>query len=200
MQCYLDDMHPDRMIVEDDVTISFRVTAACHGPRSCDNRLILREGCYIGCNATLLGGLPRGDIEIGAYATVGACSLVNRSVPPLATAIGIPAKIVRTVRTPWGADDDKTEALARKYLAEPALRPRINPSCGQFNEPVSVTMESGGGDSVFIHYTIDGSEPTEDSTRYNALFRIDQTTVIKARAFKGGHLPSEVISATITIL
>ena len=32
MQCYLDDLHPQRMVIEDDVVVSYRVTFACHGP------------------------------------------------------------------------------------------------------------------------------------------------------------------------
>ena len=116
MQCYLDDLHPRRMVIEDDVVVSYRVTFACHGPRTRDHRLILRQGCYIGANATLLGGCLHGDVEIGPYATVGACALVTKSVPPLATVVGIPAKVVRTGRPPWESDDGRTEELCRKYL------------------------------------------------------------------------------------
>ncbi len=114
MQCYLDDMHPDRISIEDDVVVSYRVTFACHGPRSDNHRLILHKGCYIGCNATLLGGLPSGDIEIGAYASVGSCSLVNRSVAPLTTVAGIPARVIRKNRMPWGSDDHKYETIVRE--------------------------------------------------------------------------------------
>lgn len=116
MQCYLDDLYPHRIVIEDDVVVSYRVTFACHGPRTRDHRLILRQGSYIGTNATLLGGRLQGDVEIGPYATVGACSLVTRSVPPLATAVGVPAKVVRSGRTPWEANDEQTEELRRKYL------------------------------------------------------------------------------------
>ena len=116
MQCYLDDLHPRRMVIEDDVVVSYRVTFACHGPRTRDHRLILRQGCYVGANATLLGGCLHGDVEIGPYATVGACALVTKSVPPLATVVGIPAKVVRTGRPPWESDDGRTEELCRKYL------------------------------------------------------------------------------------
>ena len=117
MQCYLDDLHPQRMVIEDDVVVSYRVSFACHGPRTRDHRLILRQGSYIGTNATLLGGCLHGDVEIGPYATVGACALVTKSVPPLATAVGIPAKVVRTGRPPWEADDGRADDLRRKYLA-----------------------------------------------------------------------------------
>ena len=129
MQCYLDDLHPKRLVIEDDVVVSYRVAFACHGPRTRDHRLILREGSYIGVGATLLGGLARGDVEIGPYATVGACSLVNRSVPPLATVAGVPARILRIGRTPWESDDPRTEELCRKYgIAPPPAATSVPPS------------------------------------------------------------------------
>ncbi|NLW86777.1 MAG: hypothetical protein GXY38_07880 [Planctomycetes bacterium] len=56
MQCYLDDVCPQEMVIEDNVTISYRVTFACHGPRMENRKLVLREGCYIGTSATVLGG------------------------------------------------------------------------------------------------------------------------------------------------
>lgn len=128
MQCYLDDMHPGRMVIEDDVVVSYRVTFACHGPRSRDHRLILREGCYIGTGATLLGGRAHGDVEIGPYATVGACALVNRSVPPMTTVVGVPAKAVHKGRTPWESDDDRTEELLRRFSADSPTPSRPDPT------------------------------------------------------------------------
>jgi UDP-2-acetamido-3-amino-2,3-dideoxy-glucuronate N-acetyltransferase len=53
-------------------------------------RTVVRRGASIGTNATILGGL-----EIGERATVGAGSVVTRSVPPGATVAGNPAKILK---------------------------------------------------------------------------------------------------------
>ena len=135
MQCYLDDLHPTRMVIEDDVVVSYRVTFACHGPRTRDHRLILREGSYIGAGATLLGGLASGDVEIGPHATVGACSLVNRSVPPLATVAGVPARILRTGRTPWESDDPRTEEWCRKYGVSPTAATPAAPKSEPDRDP-----------------------------------------------------------------
>ena len=114
MQCYLDDMHPDRMAIEDDVVISYRVTIACHGPRSDNHRLILKKGCYIGCNATLIGGRPQGDVVIGEYASVGACALVYKSVPPLTKVAGIPAYVIRQNQMPWAGDDHRLKEIMQR--------------------------------------------------------------------------------------
>jgi UDP-2-acetamido-3-amino-2,3-dideoxy-glucuronate N-acetyltransferase len=53
-------------------------------------RTIVRRGASIGTNATILGGL-----EIGERATVGAGSVVTKSVPAGATVAGNPARILR---------------------------------------------------------------------------------------------------------
>lgn len=53
---------------------------------------VLRHGCSIGANATLLPG-----ISIGQHAMVGAGAVVTRSVPPYAVVVGNPARIIRYV-------------------------------------------------------------------------------------------------------
>jgi acetyltransferase-like isoleucine patch superfamily enzyme len=47
-------------------------------------------GCWVGDNVTILEG-----VEIGDGAIVGAGSVVTRSVPPYAIAVGNPAKVMR---------------------------------------------------------------------------------------------------------
>ena len=48
---------------------------------------VLREGCSVGANATVLPG-----VEIGRYALVGAGSVVTRDVPDFALVLGNPAR------------------------------------------------------------------------------------------------------------
>lgn len=52
-------------------------------------RTIVRRGASIGTNATILGGL-----EIGERATIGAGSVVTKSVPADVTVAGNPARII----------------------------------------------------------------------------------------------------------
>lgn len=56
-----------------------------------ERRVIVGEDCWVGANVTLLSGtkLRRGVV-------VGACSLVNKEIPPYAVVVGIPAKIIAT--------------------------------------------------------------------------------------------------------
>lgn len=53
-------------------------------------KTILRNGCSIGANSTILCGL-----EIGEYAMVGAGSMVCKDVPARAVVYGNPAEIIR---------------------------------------------------------------------------------------------------------
>ena len=73
-------------IIEDDVLIYQGVTlggvSLSHGKR----HPTIRRGVVIGAGAKILG-----NIEVGAYAKIGANSVVVKNVPESSTAIGIPA-------------------------------------------------------------------------------------------------------------
>lgn len=90
----------DGLVVEDDVFIGPNATFTNDRfPRSKVFpekflNTIVRKGASIGANATILPGL-----EIGAGAMVGAGSVVTRSVPPNAIAVGNPARIIGYVGT-----------------------------------------------------------------------------------------------------
>ncbi len=55
--------------------------------------IILKKGCSIGANATILPG-----ITIGENAMVGAGAVVTKDLPPNAIAFGNPAKIIRYIK------------------------------------------------------------------------------------------------------
>ena len=121
MQVYMDNTTPDRLIIEDDVVISYRVTFATHGPHMKASHCILRKGCYIGTCATILGG-----VNIGRYSLVGACSLVNHDVPPFTTVGGVPAHVLKTNTVPW----HRQQHILEEYLAEKAAADK-NPEHGK---------------------------------------------------------------------
>jgi acetyltransferase-like isoleucine patch superfamily enzyme len=90
--CYIDDTFPELIHIEDDVTISFRVTITVHG--ECRERgmsevspVIIRKNAFIGTGAIILPG-----VEIGEKAVVGAGAVVTKDVPSGVTAVGNPAR------------------------------------------------------------------------------------------------------------
>lgn len=74
------------------------IVAASHDPHSFEpltsQSVNIGRGCWIGANATILGGSCVGD-----GAVIGAGALVVGAIPPLAIAVGVPAKVVK-YRTP----------------------------------------------------------------------------------------------------
>ncbi|HBZ34098.1 MAG TPA: acyltransferase [Bacteroidales bacterium] len=92
MKCYLDDLCHDKIVIEDNVIISYGVYFSCHGYHQDHNKIVIRRGAYIGMRASLIA--PKGDIEIGEKAVIGANTLVNKSVPQGSTAVGVPCRII----------------------------------------------------------------------------------------------------------
>ncbi|RDU69575.1 N-acetyltransferase [Helicobacter cholecystus] len=81
---------------EDDVFIGPSVVFTnVLNPRSFISRkdsyrqTLLKKGCSIGANATIVCG-----VEIGEYALIGAGSVVTKNIPPYALAVGNPARII----------------------------------------------------------------------------------------------------------
>lgn len=50
----------------------------------------IKKGCWIGANVVILPG-----VTIGVNAVVGAGSIVTKSIPDYAIAVGVPARVVR---------------------------------------------------------------------------------------------------------
>ena len=90
MDGWYEECYPHRLIIGDNVTISFRVTLVAHGPRRTDDmRVIIEDDVYIGCNTTVLAG-----VTIGRGARVGAGSVVAKNVAPGTTVAGVPARVL----------------------------------------------------------------------------------------------------------
>lgn len=91
MKCYLDDLCYDKIEIGKNVVISYGVYFACHGRNQGHNRIVIKDGAYIGMRASIIA---RKDLEIGENAIVGAMTLVNKSVPAGSTAVGVPCKVL----------------------------------------------------------------------------------------------------------
>jgi len=82
--------------------------------------------------------------------------------------------------------------------AETVATPEFSPAPGTYDTAQSVTITCATGGAT-IHYTTDGSEPTESSATYGAPVAIASTTTLKAKAWKSGMTASGVQSGIYTI-
>lgn len=71
-----------------NVTVPHTIAGAYH-INDKETDVVVGEDVWIGVNCTLLPGTI-----IGRGAVIGACSMVNKSIPPYAVAVGSPAKII----------------------------------------------------------------------------------------------------------
>lgn len=79
-------------VLEDFVTVSPGVHIS--------GNVTLERGCFIGTGASLIEGKTTGE-----WSVVGAGSVVVKDIPPNATAVGIPAKEVKTRSPGWHLDE-----------------------------------------------------------------------------------------------
>ena len=68
---------------------------------------------------------------------------------------------------------------------------------GYHGEPITVSL--GNSRVTEVRFTTDGSTPTQASVRYVGPIGLDSTTVLRARAYRDGFNPSEVVSTTYFI-
>jgi galactoside O-acetyltransferase len=54
--------------------------------------VIIGKHVWIGANVTILPG-----VEIGDRAVIGAGSVVTKDIPPGAMAVGVPARVIKTI-------------------------------------------------------------------------------------------------------
>ena len=106
LDTWLDDQFPELIQIEDDVTISLRVTVVVHDDAKRMDRIeagagdgtvapvVLKRGCYVGVGALLLPG-----VTIGERAVVAAGAVVTRDVPAGTVVAGVPARVLHQAAT-----------------------------------------------------------------------------------------------------
>ena len=90
LMAMFDIFFPERIVLEDDVTIGYNATILAHEFLRDEWRVgevVIGRGAVIGANSTILPG-----VRVGEGAVVSAMSLVNRDVPPGAFVGGVPAR------------------------------------------------------------------------------------------------------------
>lgn len=77
--------------------------------------IVIEDGAWIGAGAAVLDG-----VRIGSGAVIGANAVVTRDIPPRVVAVGIPARVVRTL----GQEDPQLER-ANVVSGRRLLRPQV---------------------------------------------------------------------------
>src|SRR6185503_13810933 len=90
------------------------------------------------------------------------------------------------------AKGDKTGAAGDSALT-------FSPRGGAFGKPVSLQISSSLPQST-IHYTVDGSEPDEDSAVYKTPLVLTNSTVVRAMAVAPGHPTGAYATENYTLL
>ena len=96
----------------------------------------------------------------------------------------------------------RMDALTVTYTTGPVTptlyAPILSPgTCNFYEESLVVTLSNADEDAI-IYYTLDGSNPDENSSMYSSSITISETTTIKAIATKEGANNSEIAEATYT--
>ena len=81
---------------------------------------------------------------------------------------------------------------------EQVAAPTFTPAAGEYTAAQSVEIASAT-EGATIYYTVDGSDPTAESTAYTAAIAVGESMTIKAIAVKEGMTDSEIASAAYTI-
>ena len=83
LYCYIDEVHPDRIILGDNVTVGLRSTIFAHmysekfEPGKHVGLVTIEKNVYIGPHCVIFP-----DVTIGEGSVIAAGSMVSKSVPP----------------------------------------------------------------------------------------------------------------------
>ncbi|MFN5318713.1 MAG: lamin tail domain-containing protein, partial [Bacteroidia bacterium] len=100
---------------------------------------------------------------------------------------------VANFATPTPGSSNNVAAALNAYT----LPPIFTSNSGIFTTPISVSIFDANVPNAAIYYTLDGSDPDTNSTLWNGVpIYIFQSTILRAKAFKTGYLPSVVKSAS----
>ncbi len=122
-----------------------------------------------------------------------ATSTVYSGAIPVSSAGTLKARAFKTGWTP-------SSSVAESYVlySTTVATPTISPATGAFVNTPLITLSTTTVGAT-IRYTLDGSDPTAGSFRYDFPFLVDRSVVLKAQAFLAGASPSAVATATYAL-
>jgi len=100
----------------------------------------------------------------------------------------------------WGVFLDPTPGASNQDPYAEYTTVEIITEAGAYAGSVDVEMETSDPDAT-IHYTLDGTVPTEADPVYSGPVNVAQTTVVKARAFNGsGAVPPSFVETNTYLI
>ena len=110
----------------------------------------------------------------------------------------ITVNATQTIKAIAVKDNCENSAVASAAYTLKCAQPTLSLSAATYEGSQNVTLGCTTTDAV-IRYTLDGSDPSENSDVYSAAINIPVTKTLKARAFKTGYTTSNLGQATYTI-
>ncbi len=108
------------------------------------------------------------------------------------------SKKVKAIALKEGYTNSDVASNAYIINNETIANPVISSPTGTYYQQllISLTCPTAG---ALIKYTLDGTDPDENSTQYSIPFTLDHSTVLKVKAFKENYLPSSIIQTEYEI-
>jgi hypothetical protein len=145
-----------------------------------------------------VSGLPQGA---SASFSRQSCEPTCSTLITIQTAVSTPIGSATVVVKGQNSQTQKTTSFNLdvtvppvKAPTETVSAPTISPNGGEYTDSVLVTLQTSTSGSS-IHYTTDGTSPTQSSQQYSDPFTVTTTTLVKAKAFKTGANSSAESSA-----
>ena len=157
-------------------------------------------------NVTVAEGITNGTVSVdptsaleGATITVTAEAASGYELSTLTYTYGTTTNNINleTMQFVMPAADVTVNATFTE-LAHVA-NPTFTPAAGSYISVQTVSLACAT-EGATIYYTLDGTDPTTESTEYAEAFTVSATTTVKAMAVKEGMNNSDVVSATYTII
>ncbi len=103
------------------------------------------------------------------------------------------------ITVPRNAPDAVCSVIALEISGDPIVYelPEIKAESAILVRPLTVEIATASG-ALEVRYTLDGRDPTADSTKYERPFEVSESTVVKARAFHRGKPVTAVAEAKFT--
>lgn len=136
-------------------------------------------------------GTTEGQMEVYSGKGLNGANFSSVNDLTVGDVVTVKGKVKMYGETP---EFDKNNVLV-SHVGKPAV-PTFSPAAGTYTSGQSVTISAVEG--ATIYYTIDGTEPTTESSVYAEAIAVNATTTIKAIAVKDGKV-SDVATAEFVI-